>query len=76
MLWYAMICYDMLCYDMLCYAMLCKDDPSYHVHAGSAYTNTQGIADGSRAGELGYNGEGDSAQYGQIVRHVTQASPY
>jgi hypothetical protein len=55
--------------------MLCKDDPSYHVHAGSAYTNTQGIADGSRAGELGYNGEGDSAQYGQIVRHVTQASP-
>ena len=30
-----------------------KEDPNYHVHSGSVYTTTQGIADKTRQ-ELGY----------------------
>ena len=47
-----------------------KEDPSYHVHAGSAYTTTEGIADKSRPAELGYSGAPQSSEYGAIVRHV------
>ncbi len=40
---------------MLIAAAGTKEDPSYHVHAGSAYTTTQGLEDKSRR-ELGYAG--------------------
>eukprot|EP00962_Isochrysis_galbana_P053637 scaffold25069_cov87-Isochrysis_galbana.AAC.1 len=45
-----------------------KEDPSFHVHSGSAYTTTQGLQDNTRA-ELGYTG-GEDGYGGQLVRHV------
>eukprot|EP00967_Tisochrysis_lutea_P069006 scaffold90577_cov27-Tisochrysis_lutea.AAC.4 len=46
-----------------------KEDPSYHVHTGSAYTTTQGLEDNQRA-ELGYGGGSSDGYGGQLVRHV------
>jgi len=47
-----------------------REDPSYHVHTGSAYHTTRGLEDRGKA-ELGYDGSASGDAYGgQIVRHV------